>query len=131
MSDPQSALDTLNQLHGMGLSMSVDDFGTGYSSLAYLKKLPVDELKIDKSFITHMDSNPDDSVIVRSTIDLGHNMGMKVVAEGVENQVIWEMLEALGCDLIQGYFVTRPLPAEVFEQWIAGSRWKLATVTAE
>jgi diguanylate cyclase (GGDEF)-like protein len=124
MTDPKSALDVLNQLYKLGLSMSIDDFGTGYSSLAYLKKLPVNELKIDKSFITDMENNLDDSTIVRSTIDLGHNMGLKVIAEGVENKATWDALETMGCDLVQGYYVSRPLSPEILEQWLSSSQWK-------
>lgn len=126
MEDPESALDILNQLDRMGLRMSIDDFGTGYSSLAYLKKLPVSELKIDQSFITTMETNEDDSIIVRSTIDLAHNMGLKVIAEGVENEVVWNMLQSMGCDLVQGYYVSRPLTAEALEQWLHTSQWKFA-----
>ena len=124
MTDPKSALEVLNQLRNKGLRMSIDDFGTGYSSLAYLKKLPVNELKIDKSFITDMENNPDDAVIVRSTIDLGHNMGLTVIAEGVENQATWDALAHMGCDAIQGYFVSRPLAAETLENWLQTSHWK-------
>lgn len=104
--------------------MSIDDFGTGYSSLAYLKKLPVSELKIDKSFITDMENNHDDAVIVRSTIDLGHNMGLQVIAEGVENQATWDALQNMGCDCIQGYFISRPLAADVLETWLQSSTWR-------
>jgi diguanylate cyclase (GGDEF)-like protein len=128
MADPQGALNILNELHGMGLRLSVDDFGTGYSSLAYLKKLPISELKIDKSFVTNMENNRDDTIIVRSTIDLAHNMGLTVVAEGVENQATWEMLHALGCDFLQGYYVSRPLPAKELLQWVETSPWKLHTI---
>ncbi|WMW80136.1 EAL domain-containing protein [Undibacterium cyanobacteriorum] len=124
MTDPQSALEVLNHLHQSGFRMSIDDFGTGYSSLAYLKKLPVSELKIDKSFITDMENNHDDEVIVRSTIDLGHNMGLHVIAEGVENQATWDALRDMGCDSIQGYFVSRPLAADVLETWLQSSHWK-------
>lgn len=125
MTDPKSAMEVLNQLRAKGLRMSIDDFGTGYSSLAYLKKLPVNELKIDKSFITDMENNPDDAVIVRSTIDLGHNMDLAVIAEGVENQATWDALTQMGCDAIQGYFVSRPLAAETLENWLQTSQWKL------
>ena len=123
MEDPQFALETLERLHAMGLTLSIDDFGTGYSSLAYLKKLPVDELKIDKSFVMGMVGDKDDATIVRSTIDLAHNMGLKVVAEGVESSEILELLRDLGCDLAQGYFISRPLPADRFEQWLRESTW--------
>nr|WP_315485329.1 EAL domain-containing protein [uncultured Undibacterium sp.] len=126
MTDPEGAMNVLNQLHQSGLHMSIDDFGTGYSSLAYLKKLPVNELKIDKSFITDMENNHDDATIVRSTIDLGHNMGLRVIAEGVENQATWDALMAMGCDSIQGYFVSRPLAPEKLMQWLQNSNWKFS-----
>ena len=128
MADPQRALNVLERLHGMGLRLSVDDFGIGYSSLAYLKKLPVSELKIDMSFIRNMDNDKDDETIVRSTVDLGHNMGLKVVAEGVETEAIWNMLREMGCDVAQGYYLSRPLAADALVQWIRGSAWR---VTAE
>ncbi|MBC3873315.1 bifunctional diguanylate cyclase/phosphodiesterase [Undibacterium flavidum] len=126
MTDPKGAMHVLNQLRQSGLHMSIDDFGTGYSSLAYLKKLPVNELKIDKSFITDMENDPDDATIVRSTIDLGHNMGLRVIAEGVENQATWDALMAMGCDSIQGYFVSRPLAPEKLMLWIQNSNWKFS-----
>ena len=91
--------------------MSIDDFGTGYSSLAYLQRLPVDELKIDRSLIAHAHARPDDAMIVTSTIELAHSMGLRVVAEGVENVEVWNLLRRLGCDLAQGYLISKPLPA--------------------
>ncbi len=117
MDDPRSALAALERLHQMNLRLSIDDFGTGYSSLAYLKRLPVQELKIDKSFVLNMASDADDAAIVRSTIDLAHNMGLKVVAEGIETEQIWNLLRAWGCDYGQGYYVSRPLPAADLEAW--------------
>lgn len=111
MANPQSALSILNELSNMGLSLSVDDFGTGYSSLSYLKKLPVSELKIDRSFVFQMEKDNNDVAIVRSTIDLAHNMGLKVVAEGVENKVVCDMLADMGCDFVQGYFIGKPVVA--------------------
>jgi diguanylate cyclase (GGDEF)-like protein len=108
MANPQTALNIMNELRDMGMSLSVDDFGTGYSSLAYLKKLPVSELKIDRSFVMHMEQDSDDVTIVRSTIDLAHNMGLIVVAEGVENQATCDMLQAMGCDYVQGYLIGKP-----------------------
>jgi diguanylate cyclase (GGDEF)-like protein len=111
MANPQGALSILNELSDMGLSLSVDDFGTGYSSLSYLKKLPVSELKIDRSFVFQMEKDNDDVAIVRSTIDLAHNMGLKVVAEGVENKVVCDMLADMGCDFVQGYFIGKPVVA--------------------
>ena len=118
MEDPTHALATLERLHGLGLMLSVDDFGTGYSSLAYLKKLPVSELKIDQSFVRDMVTNEDDATIVRSTIELGHNMGLEVTAEGVEDGAGLEMLRDLGCDQAQGYFIAKPMPAPQFEDWL-------------
>ena len=105
----------------MGLQVAIDDFGTGYSSMAYLQKLLVAKIKIDKSFVMHMGENRNDDAIVRSTIDLGHNLGLKVVAEGVESQASWDRLKALGCDSAQGYFMSRPIPADQFMQWIKES----------
>jgi len=123
LDDPGLAMENLDRLHALGCKLSIDDFGTGYSSLAYLKRLPVDELKIDKSFVMGMVSDPNDAVIVRSTIDLGHNMGLKVVAEGVENELTLNQLKAMGCDLVQGFLMSKPLPAEEFERWIRESPW--------
>ncbi|MDE2093571.1 MAG: EAL domain-containing protein, partial [Burkholderiales bacterium] len=117
MDDPDRALQTLARLHALGLRLSIDDFGTGYSSLAYLKRLPVDELKIDKSFVMKMESDLDDAKIVRSTIDLAHNLGLSVVAEGIENEQTWKLLAGLQCDEAQGYFIARPMPAETFYGW--------------
>ncbi len=126
MADPPRALQTLNQLHEIGVRLSIDDFGIGYSSLAYLKKLPVDSIKIDKSFVINMVKEVNDSVIVRSTIELGHNMGLKVVAEGVENKDLWDRLSALGCDEAQGYYMARPMPAEDLTRWLDESPWGLS-----
>ncbi|MBC8057572.1 MAG: EAL domain-containing protein, partial [Rhizobiales bacterium] len=117
MDDPQRALGTLNRLSGLGFKLSIDDFGTGYSSLAYLKRLPVDELKIDKSFVLGMVDDLDDAKIVRSTIDLAHNLGLTVVAEGVETAKVWDALRALECDEAQGYHMGRPMPAGEFNAW--------------
>jgi diguanylate cyclase (GGDEF)-like protein len=120
MDDPVRAQQTLERLHAMGVDLSIDDFGTGYSSLAYLKRLPVDELKIDKSFVLNMENDIGDTKIVRSTIDLGHNMGLRVVAEGIESEAVWRLLAALGCDQGQGYFMSRPIPGDRLADWIAG-----------
>jgi diguanylate cyclase (GGDEF)-like protein len=122
MDDPVRAQHTLEGLHAMGVELSIDDFGTGYSSLAYLKRLPVQELKIDKSFVLNMERDADDARIVRSTIDLGHNMGLKVVAEGIENFAVWELLRSIGCDQAQGYFMSRPIPAAQLADWLR--QWK-------
>ena len=117
MDDPQRALATLNRLSELGFRLSIDDFGTGYSSLAYLKRLPVDELKIDKSFVMSMAHDPDDAKIVRSTIDLAHNLGLSVVAEGVETEQVWALLRELDCDEAQGYHMGKPMPAGEFRAW--------------
>ncbi|WP_343602219.1 EAL domain-containing protein [Roseateles sp.] len=118
MDDPQRALQTLEQLHALGFKLSIDDFGTGYSSLAYLKQLSVDELKIDRSFVMNMERDIDDAKIVRSTIELAHNLGLSVVAEGLETGKQWTLLQTLGCDQGQGYALSRPMPAEQFAQWL-------------
>ena len=110
MDEPQRAQATLHALAAAGHRLSIDDFGTGYSSLAYLKRLPVHELKIDKSFVMKMESDAADAKIVRSTIDLAHNMGLEVVAEGVETQAAWDALALLGCDEAQGYHMAKPMP---------------------
>ncbi|MCX2863983.1 EAL domain-containing protein [Paucibacter sp. PLA-PC-4] len=118
MDDPQRALHTLERLSELGFKLSIDDFGTGYSSLAYLKRLPVNELKIDSSFVMAMERDLDDAKIVRSTIELAHNLGLSVVAEGVETGKAWKLLAELGCDEGQGYFIGRPAPAQQFMDWL-------------
>ena len=110
MLDPGRAQAVLERLSRIGLTLSVDDFGTGYSSLANLKRLPVDVIKIDKSFVMDMAHDASDAAIVHSTIGLAHNLGLRVVAEGVENQESWRVLRDQGCDLAQGFHVSRPLP---------------------
>ncbi len=102
----------------MGVALSIDDFGTGYSSLAYLQRLPVGQLKIDRSFVTELSTKENDAEIVRSTIDLGHNLGLVVVAEGVEDTETYAFLAGAGCDIAQGYHIARPMPAEEIETWI-------------
>ena len=109
--DPANAISILQRLDKMGLRIAIDDFGAGFSSLGYLKRLPVDELKIDKSFVMDMITNENDAVIVRSTIDLAHNLGLKVVAEGVESEEIYELLRILRCDTAQGFFLSQPANA--------------------
>jgi len=118
MDDPLRAQQTLDNLARMGIKLAIDDFGTGYSSLSYLKRLPVSELKIDKSFVLKMEQDDSDSKIVRSTIDLGHNLGLKVVAEGIENKKVWDLLKTMGCDFGQGYFMSRPIAAKDFVAWL-------------
>ncbi|WP_449121321.1 EAL domain-containing protein [Pseudomonas viridiflava] len=118
MSQPEKALVVLHKLRDCGISLSIDDFGTGYSSLAHLKRLPVQELKIDQSFVRDLDETSEDAVIVRSTIEMSHNLGLKVVAEGVEYQHSLDLLRRWHCDTAQGYLISRPLPAAAFETWI-------------
>ncbi|MBI6749392.1 putative bifunctional diguanylate cyclase/phosphodiesterase [Pseudomonas syringae] len=119
MSEPEKALIVLHRLRDCGISLSIDDFGTGYSSLAHLKRLPVQELKIDQSFVRNLDETSEDAVIVRSTIEMSHNLGLKVVAEGVEYQHSLDLLRRWHCDTAQGYLISRPLTASAFEAWIA------------
>jgi diguanylate cyclase (GGDEF)-like protein len=119
MVDPVDALETLLRLKRLDVQLFVDDFGTGQSSLSYLQKLPVDGVKIDQSFVMPMVTSGDSAVIVHSTIELGHNLGLKVVAEGVESRAIWERLAALGCDVAQGYLISMPMPAGQFAEWDA------------
>lgn len=118
MHDPERALAMLHRLRALGIRLSVDDFGTGYSSLAQLRLMPVQELKIDQSFIRELDSTCGDAVIVRSTIDMSHALGLKVVAEGVEHGETRDLLRGWGCDTLQGYLFSRPLPADAFEAWL-------------
>ena len=119
MDDPLKAEAMLNRLAELGFKLSIDDFGTGYSSLAYLKRLPVQELKIDQSFVMGMDKDADDAVIVRSTIELAHNLGLTVVAEGVESAELLMHLRSLGCDEAQGYHISRPLAQTDFVHWVS------------
>ena len=121
MSDPHHVSAVLDELVGCGIQLSIDDFGTGYSSLSHLKRLPVSELKIDKSFVLHMSNDANDTAIVRSTIELAHNLGLRVVAEGVEDQATWSQLREWGCDLIQGYHLCHPLSDEDLRQWLASN----------
>jgi len=131
MEDPKHAQATLQQLDGLGIKLAIDDFGTGFSSLAYLKKLPVAELKIERSFVMGMAEDKDDRVIVRSTIELAHNLGLLVVAEGVENEDALEQLRELGCDFVQGYLVCGPLRRRTLESWLQESRWGLGRTSEE
>jgi EAL domain-containing protein (putative c-di-GMP-specific phosphodiesterase class I) len=117
MKDIAATLRMMEQLRVLGLRFSIDDFGTGHSSLAHLKRLPVDEVKIDRSFIKELETQGDDEVIVRSTVNLGHALHLKVVAEGVEEASSWNTLRRLGCDLIQGYFIAKPMPISEFTSW--------------
>jgi diguanylate cyclase (GGDEF)-like protein/PAS domain S-box-containing protein len=124
--DPDRALQVATYLHSQGLSISIDDFGTGYSSLDYLRKLPVQELKIDKSFVMKLDQSRGDEKIVLSIIDLAHNLGLKAVAEGVENATVWERIREMGCDVGQGYFFARPMAVEALDEWLRTSTWSVS-----
>jgi len=119
MADPSRTLSVLRLLAELGICLSIDDFGTGYSSLSYLKRVEAHELKIDKSFIMGMSHNSNDAVIVRSTIELGHNLGLRMVAEGVEDAETWRLLRALGCDVVQGFHLSRPLPPAEITRWLS------------
>lgn len=124
MADAARAMEVLGRLREMGIYVSIDDFGTGYSSLTYLKRLPVHELKIDKSFVAQMASDENDLAIVRSTVGLAHDLGLSVVAEGVEDQQTWDLLADVGCDVAQGYFISRPLPPLVLGEWLDSADWE-------
>jgi len=128
MEDVDQALAAFKRFRELGITLSIDDYGTGYSSMAQLKRLPVDELKIDKSFVLGVDSVEDDEIIVRSTIELGHNMGLKVVGEGVESRAGLEALRKLRCDVAQGHFISRSLPADKFEHWWQSGARRLSIV---
>jgi diguanylate cyclase (GGDEF)-like protein len=118
MNDPVRTVAVLGRLRAMGVRLAIDDFGTGYSSFSHLQRMPVDEIKIDKSFVQHLATDDSDYVIVRSIVDLGRNLGLRVVAEGVEDRGAWERLRKLGCDIAQGYYLTRPLPAVELDAWL-------------
>ena len=118
MADPTRAMRVLSEVHDLGVRVSIDDFGTGYSSLGYLKGLPVDEVKVDQSFVKEMASDRQDACIVRSVIDLGHNLGLRVVAEGIEDRATAELLAVWGCDYGQGYYFSRPLDPDDFAAWV-------------
>jgi EAL domain-containing protein (putative c-di-GMP-specific phosphodiesterase class I) len=123
MADPAHALAILSMLQSMGVRLSIDDFGTGYSSLTHLRQLPIDEIKIDKSFVSGMTESEADAAIVRTVIDLARNLGKQVCAEGVETEAQWRQLVAMDCDLAQGYYISRPLPAEELMRWLTESMW--------
>jgi diguanylate cyclase (GGDEF)-like protein len=119
MADPRRAMAILERLRGLGVKLSLDDFGTGHSSLSYLKRLPLDEVKIDRSFVMGMTDDDNDAAIVRTTIDLARNLGLEVVAEGVESETILRNLSDLSCDIAQGFYLSRPLPAAELDGWLA------------
>ncbi len=125
MADPDRALEVLTRLAGLGGRLAVDDFGAGYSSLAYLNKLPVDALKIDKGFVHELATDATDAAIVASTVGLRHALGLRVVAEGIEDQATWELLAGMGCDVAQGYYLARPrpLPPEALVRRLREAPW--------
>ena len=123
VADPAHALAIMSMLQSMGLRLSLDDFGTGYSSLTHLRQLPVDEIKIDKSFVMSMMDSEADTTIVRTIIDLGRNLGKQVCAEGVETEEVWRKLTELGCDLAQGYWISKPVPAAALIEWLVDTFW--------
>jgi diguanylate cyclase (GGDEF)-like protein len=131
MADPERAITVLNGLAAMGVELAIDDFGTGYSSLSQLKRLPVTELKIDRSFVMNMAFDDNDAVIVHSTIDLGRNLGLRVVAEGVEDGATWDRLSQLGCDVGQGYHLSRPVPAPQLLRWLRDGAVPAGTTAAK
>ena len=138
MSDPEESVDILERLSRMGVVVSVDDFGTGYSSMSYLRRFPIDKLKIDRSFITNVMTSADDASIVQAIISLAHGLRLKVVAEGVETQAQVDLLKDMGCELAQGYLYSKPIAAEAIEQLlrdnsaacIAATRLKAAASTS-
>jgi EAL domain-containing protein (putative c-di-GMP-specific phosphodiesterase class I) len=121
MHDPEEVINSLHELSQFGMSLAIDDFGTGYSSLAYLKRFPVDTLKIDRAFITDISSDNDDVAIVEAVLGLGKHFNMKVIAEGVEDEEQLQFLKAQGCDIAQGYYISKPMDAQAYREWL--DRW--------
>ncbi len=118
--EPARSMAAIERLAALGVQLSIDDFGTGYSSLSHLQRLPVQEIKVDRSFVMTMGANESDAAIVKSIVDLGHNLGLRVVAEGVEDRVSWDLLARQRCDIAEGYFMSRPIPADAFNEWLHG-----------
>jgi EAL domain-containing protein (putative c-di-GMP-specific phosphodiesterase class I) len=118
--DPTRALRILDAIAALGVSLSIDDFGTGYSSLSHLARMPVHEVKIDRSFVQGLESDPEFAPVVRSAIDMGHSLGLKVVAEGIETETAAARLRDFGCDIAQGYLYAKPMPRDAFENWLQG-----------
>jgi EAL domain-containing protein (putative c-di-GMP-specific phosphodiesterase class I) len=119
MTDSARSVSVLSRLSSLGVKVSIDDFGTGYSSLSHLRRLPINEIKVDRSFVTNMLRDPNDAMIVRATVDLGRNLGLEVVAEGVEDEATWLALRRMGCNMVQGFYVSRPLPGREVLPWLA------------
>jgi EAL domain-containing protein (putative c-di-GMP-specific phosphodiesterase class I) len=123
MINPKKSLEILDEFHQLGFGVSIDDFGTGYSSLAYLKNLPADEIKIDKSFVMSMASDKKDESIVKAAVNLAHTLGLKIVAEGVEDEKTLDLLANMGCDYAQGYYMAKPMPQNDLIDWMQDSEW--------
>ncbi len=117
--EPARSIAAIERLAALGVKLSIDDFGTGYSSLSYLQKLPVHEVKVDRSFVMTMGANESDAAIVKSIIELAHNLNLRVCAEGIEDRISWDLLARQGCDIAQGYYMSRPIPADAFSEWLA------------
>jgi len=126
--EPKRAEENLVALSSLGTLLSIDDFGTGYTSMSSIKRLPVNEIKIDKSFVTHMLTDQQDAMIVRTIIDFAHNFGLTVVAEGVETKEVYDALACIGCDVIQGYYISRPLPAAQLKTWLDDSPYQISDI---
>ena len=118
--DPTRALRVLHAIAALGVGLSIDDFGTGYSSLSHLARMPVHEVKIDRSFVQGLESDPEFAPVVRAAIDMGHGLGLKVVAEGIESEGAATRLRNFGCDVAQGYFYAKPMPLAAFDAWLEG-----------
>jgi EAL domain-containing protein (putative c-di-GMP-specific phosphodiesterase class I) len=130
MRDAARATEVLADLRAMGIRLAVDDYGTGYSSLAYLHALPVDDLKLDRAFVAHCDTDPRSAAIVKSTVELAHNLDMRMIAEGVENEAVLDRLRRWDCDLVQGYHLSRPQPPERLTPWLRERQSLAAPVDA-
>ncbi len=125
ISDPERTQASLNQIASLGIALSIDDFGTGYSSLSYLKRMPVQAIKIDRSFVTDMLANQQDLVIVRSTINMARNLGLKVVAEGAEDRATYDTLRGMGCDFVQGYYISKPLEGGLVDEALKFEKFRV------
>lgn len=123
MTNPKKSMEMLDEFHQLGFGVSIDDFGTGYSSLAYLKNLPADEIKIDKSFVMNMANDKKDASIVKAAVDLAHTLDLKIVAEGVEDEKTLDLLSDMGCDYAQGFYMAKPMPGNELVVWMESSKW--------
>ncbi|MEA2081012.1 MAG: EAL domain-containing protein, partial [Pseudomonadota bacterium] len=130
ISDPERTQASLNQIAALGVTLSIDDFGTGYSSLSYLKRLPVQAIKIDQSFVADMLDDQQDLVIVRSTINMARNLGLKVVAEGAEDLATYNTLRGMGCDFVQGYYISKPLDSSLIDEALKNGKFCVVSKAA-